>query len=171
MKNWVIEAIGLVLFLGLGFASIIAATQITGFSFDPLGSKSAPYVIGSFTIALSFAAGLILLRSLLRAPGAMQVERATEAENAEGERDYTVREILEVLGLFLVAIFYVLALFKLRIPFSIATVVFLPIAACLLERTIRGRIPIIALIAGAIIGIGGELLFTKVFFIDLPSLW
>ncbi|WP_299665653.1 tripartite tricarboxylate transporter TctB family protein [uncultured Ruegeria sp.] len=171
MKYWVIEAIALVLFLGLGIASIVAATQITGFSFDPLGSKSAPYVVGGFTVALSVAAGLILLRGLSRDPEAMQQESANEADDASEKRDYTALELLEVLGLFVVAIFYVLALFKFRLPFSIATIVFLLTAACLLERTLRGRIPIIALIAGAIIGIGGELLFTKVFFIDLPSLW
>lgn len=171
VKNWVIEAIGLVLFFGLGIASIMAATQITGFSFDPLGSKAAPYAVGAFTVALSLAAGAMLLRNLLADPAATRIMGGAEKENEDEQRDYSGREILEVLGLFCVAIIYVIALFNLRIPFSIATIVFLPVAACLLERTIRGRIPVIALIAGVIIGFGGELLFTKVFFIDLPSLW
>lgn len=165
MKNWILETAGLVLFLTLGIASIVAATQITGFSFDPLGSKSAPYAIGGFTVALSLAAGLALIRRL-RNP---QPEMPEESDGAD--RCYSLREVAEVLGLLLIAILYVVAVFKLRLPFSLATIVFLPAAACLLERRLKGRIPLIALAAGAIIGFGGELLFTKVFFIDLPTLW
>ncbi|MBQ4827427.1 hypothetical protein J4729_23205 [Leisingera sp. HS039] len=47
MKNWAIEATSLVLFLLLGAACVWAATQITGFSFDPLGSKFAACFIAS----------------------------------------------------------------------------------------------------------------------------
>lgn len=165
MKNWVIEAMGLALFLVLGIAGVIAATQITGFSFDPLGSKSAPYVVGGFTILLSMVSAVFLFNHIRRndpeAPG----------READEERSYTAREILEVFGLLVLAILYILVLFKLRIPFSMATVVFLPAAACLSERSLRGQMPFIALAAGAIIGIGGEFLFTRVFFIDLPTLW
>lgn len=165
MKNWVIEAIGLVLFLGLGIASVLAAAQITGFSFDPLGSKSAPYAAGGFTIALSLIGGLFLIRDIGKP------QPPAQEQDSSAERIYSAREIIEVLGLLLLAILYVIALFKLRTPFSLTTMVFLPVAACLLERTFKGRIPVIALMAGTIIGFGGELLFTKVFFIDLPTLW
>lgn len=165
MKNWVIESVGLILFLVLGVAGVIAATQISGFSFDPLGSKSAPYVIGGATILLSLATAATLIKRV-------RAEESNTAESSEEkERVYTGQELSEVIGLLALGICYILVLFKLRIPFSISTIVFLPTAACLLERSIKGRLPFIALAAGAIIGFGGEFLFTKVFFIDLPTLW
>ena len=163
MRNWVFEAISLTLFLTLGLAGTIAASKITGISFDPLGPASTPYTISGFTVLLSVICVWKLLKTVSKA------EADAHLENIG--RIYTAREIAEVLALFGFVIVYVLALFVFRVPFAISTLVLLPASACLLERTVTGRIPLIALATGAFIGFGGELLFTRVFFIDLPTLW
>ncbi len=159
MRNWVFEAVSLTLFLALGAAGAIAASQIKGFSFDPLGSAAAPYAVCGFTALLSLMCVWTLAKSVI------------SGHRDEEERVFSLREITEVLALFGFVLIYVIALFVFRIPFSLATLAMIPVAACLLERTLRGPIPLIALGTGAFIGFGGELLFTKVFFIDLPTLW
>ena len=159
MKNYMFESLGLILFLGLGIASVSAATQITGLSFDPLGSQSTPYAIGGLTIGLSVIAGGVLIHRL-RAQTVHEKNSTTKQHDRYGG-------MIEVLGLLLIALFYSLALFEFRLPFSLVTAVFLPVATCLLEP---GRRPFIALILGVVIGFCGEIILTKAFFIDLPTL-
>ncbi len=169
MKNWVFEAVALILFLVLGVAGVIAATSISGLSFDPLGSAFAPYTVGTFTILLSAIGFLLMVRRIVK--NSTDNPSKGDAEAEESERVYSPREMIEVLALFCIALIYVVAIFRYRVPFSIATILLVPAAACLLERTMKGGIPLIALATGTFIGFGGEFLFSKVFFIDLPVLW
>ena len=163
MRAWVFELVALALFIALGAAGLWAAGQITGIAFDPLGSTAAPYVIGGGVVVLSLACVLNLMGFW---PGG-----SAQEESDEEQRIYTSRDILEVLALLGLVMAYVFLLFNLHVPFSLATLVLIPSAACLLERSVRTRNLPIALATGAFIGFGGELLFTKVFFVDLTTLW
>ncbi len=167
MRSWVFDVAALVLFLVLGFAGLWAAGEIKGISFDPLGSAAAPYAIGGGVILLSVLSGLAAFKDRRKAEGSGMAEDAAELR----EKRYSAREISDVLIMLLLIVAYVFCLFNLRIPFSLATLAFVPAVACLLDRSWRTRTLPIALAAGAVIGVGGELLFTKVFFVDLPTLW
>ena len=161
MKGWAFDVAALVLFVLLGAGGLWAAGEIKGMSFDPLGSAAAPYAIGAGVILLSLLCGVSLIRRARRSASEEQVD----------ERRYSAGEILEVLAMIALVVFYIIALFQLRLPFSLTTLVFIPAVACLLERSVTPRGIAVALIAGFLIGVGGELLFTKVFFVDLPTLW
>lgn len=163
MKAWAFEVVALGLFTALGVAGLWAAGQITAIAFDPLGSTAAPYVIGTAVVVLSLACGIKLIGFW---PGSQ-----TQAKGDEDLRTYTSRNILEVLALLGLVMAYVSLLFSLHVPFSLATLALVPTAACLLEWSVRTRSLPIALAAGGLIGFGGELLFTKAFFVDLPALW
>lgn len=163
MKAWAFEVAALGLFIVLGGAGLWAAGQITGISFDPLGSTAAPYVIGGAVILLSLACVVKLTRYW---PGGARRQNFDEEQ-----RVYTSRDIVDVLGLLGLIMVYVFSMFNLHIPFSLATLALLPIAACILDRSYKTPHMPVAVAVGAFIGFGGELLFTKVFFVDLPTLW
>ncbi len=165
MKPSVIEAAALAIFIALGGAGIWAAGQIGGFAFDPLGSAAVPYTVSIFVVLLSLACLFRLVT------GRSEKERNPETTGAAGVETFPPRDLLEVVAMLGFTIVYVIALFAIGLPFSLATLVFVPASARLIARTSSAKGMTVALAVGAIVGFGGELLFTKVFFVDLPALW
>lgn len=168
MNNRGIEAVTLALFLALGGAGLWAASQISGLAFDPLGSAKAPYVISGFVVALSAWAGIRLFLS--KSDPKPADDESQDANDGDADAAYTGRDIGEVLAMLGLVVVYVFALFSIGLPFSIATPGLVVATACLLERAIKTRLLLIAVAAGVVIGFGGELLFTRIFFVDLPTL-
>ena len=148
------KIIAWILFTALGGLTLWAATQITGAAFDPLGSQAVPYALG----------GLLLL--LMGVDAGVQQQTRTESEEpADG---MALVQMIAVLGL---SVVYCAGVFILAVPFSIATLVFVPMASYALSPAYDRRSNMMRLVMGAVIGFGGELLFTKVFFVDIPGVW
>ncbi len=148
------KIIAWILFAALGGLTLWAATQITGAAFDPLGSQAVPYALGS----------LLLLLMVVDAG----VKKQTQTESEEPADWMSMIRMAAVLGL---SVLYCAGVFILAIPFSIATLVFIPLASYVLSPSYDRRANMMRLVIGAVIGCGGEFLFTKVFFVDIPGLW
>lgn len=162
MGNWVIDIVTQLVFFALGVACLLAAGQISGASFDPLGSTAIPYAVGIFIVGLTSLCTLKTIRSL-------QAQKSTAANETDVEI-IELRALADSVLMLFLAITYVASVFIFQIPFSIGTLVFVPAASCLLHRSFEKRTLLIGIAAGVIIGFGGELLFTKVFFVDLPAI-
>ena len=148
------KIIACVLFTLLGVLTLRAASHITGAAFDPIGSQAVPYTLG----------GLLLL--LLAAD--TLTKNTTETESDEPAAPIAMLRIGLVLGL---SVIYCAGVFVLAVPFSLATLVFVPLASYALLPDNTGRAHLMRLLTGAVIGFGGELLFTKIFFVDIPGMW
>ncbi|MCF3936686.1 tripartite tricarboxylate transporter TctB family protein [Acuticoccus sp. M5D2P5] len=121
--------------------------------FDPLGSAVVPK---SVAIALALFAAIMLLRALNARPWPAR----------ERETGYRPRPDIAA-GIFLLAAAYVGAMALGLLSFEIATILFLAAGTALLARFERRTVLLGAAIA-LLLGIGGTLLFTHVFYIDLP---
>lgn len=165
LKSSVIEIIALLAFAALGVLGMIEAGQIAGMSFDPLGSKAAPYAISALVVVLSAICAFRLLTG--RATGDTNPESVSDA----GPEFFPLSDLAEVVGVLGLTVLYVVGLFNLGIPFSIATVIFVSAVAVLISRKVTARGLALAGAVGAFVGFGGEYLFTQVFFVDLPTMW
>jgi len=154
MSSYILKLIPWLIFLTLGSVSAWQASKIGGISFDPLGSKAAPYTFSSLLV-------LLLILDFIR----------NGFKQSEEEPAPSFSEILSVIYVLIVSIFYCLAIFKFDVPFAAATSLLVPIVSWLLQPTESKRIILTRFIFGALLGLGGELLFTKVFFVDLPTIW
>ena len=121
--------------------------------FDPLGSAAVPRGIA---LLLALLALVILARALVALPW-------PTGKAAEG---YRPRPDIAA-GIVLLCLAYI-GLMQLRVlGFQMATILFLIAAAALLGRLNRTTLAL-GVVAALAIGIGGTLLFTRFFFIDLP---
>lgn len=154
MKTYILKFIPWVCFLILGVITVWQVSKINSISFDPLGSKAAPYTFSGLLIILLF---VDLVRNGLK--------------SNKDDITPSTSEILSVVGVLFVSIIYCLAVFQLKIPFSIATILLVFIVAWLLQPVMSIKVLSMRLLFGALLGLGGELLFTKVFYVDLPTIW
>jgi hypothetical protein len=154
MSTYILKFIPWFIFLTLGIVSAWQATQINGISFDPLGSKAAPYTFSGLLV-------ILLLVDLFR----------NGFKESADEISPSFTEILSVFFVLVVSIIYCLAVFQFNTPFSIATMLLVPTVSWLLQSKMSKKIIFTRFIFGALLGLGGELLFTKVFFVDLPTIW
>ncbi len=121
--------------------------------FDPLGSAAVPKALA---LVLAALAAVILARAMLALPW-----------KAPGQEEgYRPRPDIAV-GIVVLAVAYIGAMQLKVLGFQAATLVFLIAAAALLGRLDRATL-MIGAASALVIGIGGTLLFTRFFYIDLP---
>lgn len=142
------------LFAALGGVTLVAAGDISGVSFDPLGSRAVPYGLGVFL--------LVLL--------AMDIFAEWYAKMPDDDPVGSVT-FLQVAAVLSISIVYSISVYQVQLPFSIMTLILVPVAAYALMPDLSVKATLTRLAMGAVVGFGGEILFTKVFFVDLPSLW
>ncbi|MBJ3774643.1 tripartite tricarboxylate transporter TctB family protein [Acuticoccus mangrovi] len=121
--------------------------------FDPLGSAAVPRGVA---VVLLLLAAIVLVRALLARPWPAL------------ERDTGYRRRPDVAcGIVALAVAYVGVMAAGVLGFMVATILFLALGTALLA-TFRRRQVLIGLALAVVLGIGGTLLFTEFFFIDLP---
>ncbi|MFT2112079.1 tripartite tricarboxylate transporter TctB family protein [Marinomonas sp. 2405UD68-3] len=154
MNNYILKLIPWACFLALGIVAAWQASQINSISFDPLGSKAAPY---AFSGLLIFLLLLDLIRNGFRAN--------------KDDTNHSITEIISVISVLSMSILYCLSIFLFDVPFSISTIFLVPIVSWILQPVMSKKTVLTRFIFGTCLGVGGELLFTKVFFVDLPTIW
>ena len=121
--------------------------------FDPLGSAAVPRAIALILAVLSI---LVLARALLALPWPATVR----------EQGFRPRPDI-ALGLVLLVVAYIALMQAEVLSFRTATIVFLIAATALLGRLGRMTM-IVGVVTAVVIGVGGTMLFTQFFYIDLP---
>ena len=116
--------------------------------FDPLGSAAVPQAVAVVLVAFAL---LMVVPALRRAP------RPVPAGPVALLRGGTMVAL---------ATGYTFLLDLRIVPFWAATLVFVPLAALIISP--RRDVAMVALAIGATLGIGGQALFTRIFYIDLP---
>lgn len=139
------------------FTAIIAAGLYAGASvlppptFDPLGSAAVPKAVA---VVLAGLALLVL----------MPYVRQRRQSGATGQA--SLQGAANGAGIVLLALLYTGVLDFRIVPFWLATLLFIPAAGAIIrpERSVL----IVNLIIGLILGVGGQWIFTKFFYMDLP---
>lgn len=152
-----LEVLTTLLLISLGVTGYLEAHKIAGFSFDPIGSKAFPIGISLLLVALCC---LILFSALFR-----------RKNNPAKEKTAPAHAFLRILGMLTLIIFYIITVFSLRLPLSLMTLCFVLLASSILPMEVRSRGTFIALLGGLILGFASEWVFTRFFFVDLPTLW
>ncbi|WP_417228460.1 tripartite tricarboxylate transporter TctB family protein [Amphritea sp.] len=158
------------LMISLGIVGYIETQKITGFAFDSLGSKAIPEGVSILLILI----GLLVLSSNIYQ---LWKGKTDETLPASSEKALEANEPVELSGfarplaIVILVILYISAVFVLRWPVSVMTMAFVVMSATLLPMPNRKQGTIYALIAGLVVGVGIELIFTQFFFVDLPTLW
>jgi putative tricarboxylic transport membrane protein len=122
--------------------------------FDPLGSAVVPRIVASVIALLSLAVGLRALRTLNSAAAAVAGTAGLRPDIAAGTAGLTV--------------FYLLFLGLGWLGFMEATIAYVLVSGVLLGARDRRSLIVLAGLA-LLLGVGGMLLFTRVFYIDLPT--
>lgn len=151
------EILTTLLMIALGVLGYIEAQNIRGMSFDPLGPTAFPIGISLLLIGIC---GVILISSLLR-----------RRSISEDSKNIPALAFLKVFGMLVLVTLYAIAVFSLRLPLSLMTIFFVLLASTTLPMKNRGRDSVIVLGTGLVTGVGAELIFTRFFFVDLPTLW
>lgn len=152
-----LEILTTVLMIALSVVGYIEARKIVGMSFDPLGPKAFPVGISLLLIGVC---GLVLFLPLVR-------RRTASADR----KHIPASAFARVLVMLVLVILYGIAVFSVRLPLSLMTLCFVLLAAATLPMKNRRRDGLIVLGTGLITGFGAELIFTRLFFVDLPTLW
>lgn len=123
-------------------------------TFEPLGSGPVPQA----------TAGVIIILCLMVITGAWKKRDAGKVGPSDGTRPTIPAAILMVVA---TVVFVVTLQFRL-LPFSWMAAIFLTFTIWGLEKFQTKKL-LPALITGLIVGFAMEYLFTKVFFVDLPT--
>lgn len=145
---------GLLLLIGVGF--FISSLDISSVAFDPIGSAKAPMLL---SFMLAFLASLQIVST---------IKNRKSGEESKASHKKSVPLWAQCL-IWLAVVLYVYAL-SLRIaPFSVLTALFCTLSVFCL--TTKPKDVFKGLLVGVISGAVIEVLFTQVFFIDIPSFW
>jgi len=171
----------------LGAVAYVMSGQIRGMAFDPLGPKAVPEGLSVLLVVLAIVLlGLMAWRSLRPsgAPqgevlggaspandGAVDVANAGGALTAEDDPEGAPLTLWSSALSILLVVAFVLAIFEAHIPVSLAIWAYVCLATQVMTRQHRAKRFLQSLIVGAVLGFGCEWLFTRVFFVDLPTLW
>jgi putative tricarboxylic transport membrane protein len=121
--------------------------------FDPLGSAAVPKGVALVLLALS---AMVLVRAVIARPW----------PSAGEDAGYRPRPAIAV-GIVSLCLAY-LGLMQLRLlGFQLASILFMIAATALLAR-LQLRTSLLGAAIALVVGIGGTLLFTRFFYIDLP---
>ncbi|UTW11413.1 tripartite tricarboxylate transporter TctB family protein [Marinobacterium rhizophilum] len=153
-----LETLVTLLMIALGLVGYLEAQKITSFSFDTLGSKAIPQ---GLSVLLLLVGILVLLLPQLR-PKPMEAETSAA---------FQLSDLGRTLVMLVFVAIYILGMFTLRLPVSLMTTAFVVASASLLPMPHRAQGTVRALITGLILGFGVEWIFTRFFFVDLPTLW
>ncbi|WP_108662823.1 tripartite tricarboxylate transporter TctB family protein [Acuticoccus kandeliae] len=129
------------------------ASKIPPPFFDPLGSAAVPRGVA---LVLTLLGAVVLLRAIAARPWPAIVR----------ERDYRTRPDIAV-GIYVLALAYVGVMAAGVLGFQTATILFLAAGTALLS-IFHLRSIVTGLVLAVILGVGGTLLFTQFFYIDLP---
>lgn len=179
--------IGLMIFIiGVCIAVLVESWDLPPGTFEPLGSGPVPQAIAFFIIGLC---SIILIRAfiaLTRHKGVQKTEAEVKLEAEEKASGFRPRPWSAVAVLLFTGL-YITILYLGIIGFGIVTVLFLfgiivfligmePLRAfgrliTTFDRShfAAARPVIIAAIIALIMGFGCEIVFTKIFYIDLPT--
>jgi len=136
------------------FTAIIALALYIGASllpppfFDPLGSAAVPKAVA---VILAVLASLVLWPAW---------KNHTVANTGRGSG------LIKGALIVLLAFVYTWLLDQRLTPFWIATLIFVPLAGATISSS--RSVLVVNLLIGAVLGIGGQLVFTRFFYIDLP---
>lgn len=139
------------------FTAIIAVGLFAGASvlppptFDPLGSAAVPKAVA---VVLAGLALLVLMPYLKQ-------RRTVGASN-----EASLQGAINGAGIAMLALIYAGVLDFRIVPFWLATLVFIPAAGAIIRA--ERAVLIVNLIIGLILGVGGQWIFTKFFYMDLP---
>lgn len=148
----IVAATGLVL---VGVAVLLASLSLPPPRFDPLGSAFVPRAI---------AASVVVLALCVLAGAFLRLRRAAPAT---AEAPIHRRRPDLALFTFGAAVAYVAALSSRLVDYGLATAIFILVVALSLTGLSRRAVVVAGLIA-LVLGFGGDALFTRVFYIDLP---
>ncbi|MGI9334015.1 MAG: tripartite tricarboxylate transporter TctB family protein [Gammaproteobacteria bacterium] len=123
-------------------------------TFEPLGSAPVPQTVASLIIVLSLAVMVRAWRSL-------------RAGQSDGRPDVVPRWADAALAAALTVVYALTLEFRIG-RFDVLTTLYLFATIGLLVRFRRRSLPAVALVA-AVVGFGCQLLFTRVFVVDLPG--
>ena len=138
----------------LAGAVLVEASSIRPGFFEPLGSGPVPRAT---------AWGIIALAALAAASAAMRLIRGERGAQDGDERWLDALAVFGLTGLYLAALTWRVT------TFSVMTTIYLVLTIGLLVGFRRARLPWVAAVA-AVVGFGGQYVFTRVFVIDLPGL-
>ena len=151
IQDYVISACTLVL------AGVIfwGAKDIPPPFFDPLGSAAVPKAVATLLIVI--ALGISTRRYF---------ENLSGAGSASAEEGYKPEPILAVYVVGL-SILYTSAMGAGWIGFRWGTVIYIAATGAILAKGNK-NVMVLSAVLGLLLGIGGQLLFTNLFYIDLP---
>lgn len=140
--------------VGLSVFVIWGTKDIPPPFFDPVGSAAFPKYAAYIIIALALAIGARAIFSI-------------KTTHKETEKPYKEEPLL---ALYVVVIpsLYVLTMTLGWLSFRAATILFIILLSALLSKFDK-RSMIVSAIVALVFGIGGQYLFTEVFYIDLPQ--
>ena len=165
-----IENVITLLMISLGIVGYTGIQEVTGFTFDPLGSKAIPEGI---SILLILTGLIVILSNIWQ----FYLGKASKALTASNKKIKDIKELVVLsdfgrpLTMVVLVTLYISGVFLLRWPVSMMTIAFVILSATLLPMPNRKLGLIYALVTGLVVGAGIELIFTQFFFVDLPTLW
>ncbi|WP_372802108.1 tripartite tricarboxylate transporter TctB family protein [Paracoccus seriniphilus] len=148
--------------IGIGILGWLQSRNIKGFAFDALGSQAVPKLLS----ALLVLAGIwILLQGVIFRGQSAGTTGDTDEPPLEAG-DY-----LRAISMFALSVAFAFLVFQMRLPLSICVLATCLIGGRLLAPRGRRNATVISAFAGLILGFGAEWIFTRFFFVDLPTLW
>src|SRR5690606_24638914 len=148
------DALLAVVMIGLGCAVLIETSRIPAPIFESFGSRPLPFVVATFIITLSI---ILLLRSLLR------IVRQPALTRMRTAPVFVLRPVLICILLSAHAV----AVGSFQLPYAWATLA-LVIALIVVIDGPRPRSLVAGIALGAVLAIGTDQVFTRVFMLDLP---
>lgn len=166
----------------LGVVAYWVATKIGGMSFDPLGPKAVPEGLSLLLVVLCLLLGVLRVRTFWRersgkgiaekaAPSLDGDDGSEDATDDQAEGDAKALSLWTSLLMMVLAVAFVVGIFLARLPVSLVVWAYVCLAGLVMSRQNLVRRLIILLIVGLILGVGCEWIFTRFFFVDLPTLW
>ncbi len=140
--------------VGLSVFIIWGTKDIPPPFFDPVGSAAFPKYAAYIIIALALAIGVRAIFSI-------------KTTHKETKKPYKEEPLL-ALYVVVVPSLYVLTMNLGWLSFRAATILFIILLSALLSKFDK-RSMIVSAIVALVFGIGGQYLFTEVFYIDLPQ--
>ena len=123
--------------------------------FDPLGSAAVPKACAYILIAIALGISIRRYFENKSSPG------------SDGEDEGFKREPMRALGVVGLSVLYTLAMGAGWLGFRWGTICYITLTGALLAKGNK-KVMAISLALGLLFGIGGQYLFTNVFYIDLP---
>lgn len=139
------------IFLIVGILGVFFSYSISGFSFDPIGPSLIPKLVSVFLVLFSV------------------LSFVHTYENRK--ESYDLKQIVIPLLCFLYVVLFIFIVFLVGVPFSISvSVMFFLISSAISENN-KSVNSLKSAFIGFLIGVFSEIIFTRFFFVDLPTIW